>query len=427
MSERVFKFTKRRLEAEREAMLGAGERQRVVWHTEVTGFGVRLTRAGGLAFLDYRDRTKSKRRLAIGTVLKLDKNSGKLAPGELTVERAREIAASKKVDVRSGGDPLRELQAAAEAALKVESGLTVGQAIDGWIDRRGADWSPVTAAEYRRMLAKDILPQIGHLPLAQLDRQTIMQQISRVATRSRTSASALFRTVSSFVTYLDDEGLTQGLTLPRARKVAKPPTPRSRMPDNEQLIEIWEACQRLTPKSRALARIIILTAQRRASVEGMRWDELNLDEGRWTIPAERMKGRREHQVALGLLAVAELSGLRRTGRYVFSDGKAPPSRVNRILKSLHGWAGGGWSWHDFRRAFMTWAVQNGHPREFAKIALSHLIKDRLDQAYDQHNYWREAAGVMLSWQNHVMEVLKQKSTSNLSNYRRMVKVSGGRS
>jgi hypothetical protein len=76
---------------------------------------------------------------------------------------------------------------------------------------------------------------------------------------------------------------------------------------------------------------------------------------------------------------------------------------------------------------MTWAVQNGHPREFAKIALSHLIKDRLDQAYDQHNYWREAAGVMLSWQNHVMEVLKQKSTSNLSNYRRMVKVSGGRS
>ena len=65
MSERVFKFLKRRLEAEHAAMLAAGEDRRIVWDTEIAGFGVRLTKSGGLAFLDYRDRTKAKRRVTI--------------------------------------------------------------------------------------------------------------------------------------------------------------------------------------------------------------------------------------------------------------------------------------------------------------------------------------------------------------------------
>jgi integrase len=206
-------------------------------------------------------------------------------------------------------------------------------------------------------------------------------------------------------------GLIEGVTLPKAKSVAPTLKPRSRMPDDERLASIWRATNRLRPHSRALARLVILTAQRRRTVEGMQWSELDLARGRWLIPGSRMKNGEDHEVALSPFALAELKapGRRPRSTFVFSDSTQPPQRLNRILKTMQAEAGEGWSWHDFRRAFMTWAVSHGHPREFAKIALSHQVKDRLDQAYDQHNCRPEAARVMLGWQNHVMELVREQT------------------
>jgi integrase len=261
---------------------------------------------------------------------------------------------------------------------------------------------------------------LGHLPLSALNRQLVMAEISRVGDRSKSAAASLFRIVSSFVRYCDDMGLIEGFTLPKAKSVAPTLRPRSRMPNEEDLVRIWRATDRLRPHSRALARLVILTAQRRRTVEGMEWNELDLDGGQWRIPGSRMKNGEEHAVALSPFAVAELMGLRKGLRsaFVFSQSARPPQRLNRILKTMQAEAGRGWSWHDFRRAFMTWAVSNGHPREFAKIALSHLIKDRLDQAYDQHNYRPEAARVILGWQNYILELVDERKSKNVVPMRR---------
>ena len=50
----------------------------------------------------------------------------------------------------------------------------------------------------------------------------------------------------------------------------------------------------------------ILTAARTGEVIGARWDEINLDERLWTVPAERMKAGREHRVPLSDAALAIL-------------------------------------------------------------------------------------------------------------------------
>jgi integrase len=138
----------------------------------------------------------------------------------------------------------------------------------------------------------------------------------------------------------------------------------------------------------------------------MEWRELDLDAGVWRIPAGKMKAARKHQIALSALAVEQLKGLPVKGPFVFSDTKAAPVRLNRISRTLKQVVGDGWSWHDFRRAFMSWAVANGHPREYAKAALAHQIKSKLDQSYDQHDYAPEAARVMLAWQRHVEQLIK---------------------
>src|SRR5262249_27609380 len=157
------------------------------------------------------------------------------------------------------------------------------QAIESWLAKRAADWSAATLGEYERALRKDIIPKVGHLQLSALNRQLIMAEISRVGDRSQSAAAGLFRIVSSFVRYCDDMGLIEGVSLPKAKSVAPTLRPRSRMPNEEDLVRIWRATDRLRSHSRALARLVILTAQRRRTVEGMQWSELDLERGRWRI------------------------------------------------------------------------------------------------------------------------------------------------
>lgn len=146
----------------------------------------------------------------------------------------------------------------------------------------------------------------------------------------------------------------------------------------------------------------------------MEWRELDLAQGKWTIPAAKMKAGRPHEVALSPFAVQILKAvIGRPGHsYVFSGTPKAPSRLNRISRTLKKAVGDGWSWHDFRRAFMTWAVSHGHPREYAKAALAHSIKDRLDQAYDQHHYRPERARVMLGWQRHTEALVAGSTVDN---------------
>ena len=48
----------------------------------------------------------------------------------------------------------------------------------------------------------------------------------------------------------------------------------------------------------------ILTAARSGEVRGALWSEIDLRDATWTIPAERMKAKREHRVALNKEAVS---------------------------------------------------------------------------------------------------------------------------
>src|SRR5262245_56816732 len=146
MERQVYRLTKRLIEAEQAEMASVGERQRVIWDSDIAGFGCRLSKAGALAFFDYRDANRKKRRLAIGKVLQVELATGKVLKAELTVEQARSKAAVYRVDVRAGADPLGDRR-------KSGGGGTVREAMRNWItaktnpkpDRR---WPAVTDREY---------------------------------------------------------------------------------------------------------------------------------------------------------------------------------------------------------------------------------------------------------------------------------------
>ena len=96
------------------------------------------------------------------------------------------------------------------------------------------------------------------------------------------------------------------------------------------------------PVTRVAIYLLLHTGLREAALRAAQWRELDLDAGLWTVPASRMKSRREHVLPLPAQAVALLKDLATTTdrgpeSYIFaSRGKAGYLAENTLRLRLHG-------------------------------------------------------------------------------------------
>jgi integrase len=148
----------------------------------------------------------------------------------------------------------------------------------------------------------------------------------------------------------------------------------------------------------------LLTAARSAEVYGARWSEIDMAAEVWILPAERMKGAREHRVPLCVRAVNLLERLRaaRTCDYVFSSprGLKPLSHV-AMAKVMHRLQIAGPTVHGFRSAFRDWAGNETHfAREVAEAALAHVIGDAAERAYRRGDALEKRRALMAAWASY---------------------------
>ena len=134
----------------------------------------------------------------------------------------------------------------------------------------------------------------------------------------------------------------------------KPPNPetsRDRVLTDDELRAVWQEAGRLGYPFGSILQLLILTGQRRGEVTGMMWSELDLDAGLWTLPRERVKNDRRHEVPLSRQSSAILEALPRIGdKYVFTlNGTAPYNgfKSKERLDEAVGIAP--WTVHDLRR------------------------------------------------------------------------------
>jgi integrase len=144
----------------------------------------------------------------------------------------------------------------------------------------------------------------------------------------------------------------------------------------------------------------ILTAARTNEVIGAKWPEIDLDAGVWIVPAERMKGGKEHQVPLSKRAMAILADLpRERGGYVFPGAKAKGPLSNMaMLELLRGMDGNGFTVHGFRSTFRDWAGdRTNFAREVIEHALAHHIKDKAEASYRRSAALEKRRQLMEAW------------------------------
>lgn len=148
----------------------------------------------------------------------------------------------------------------------------------------------------------------------------------------------------------------------------------------------------------------ILTAARTNEALGARWDEIDLTQGVWTVPAARMKGGRAHRVALSRRTLAVLKKLHaaRTGEYVF-PGRRPGKPLSGMAMEmiLRRMKVEGVTVHGFRSSFRDWCGEvSTFPREVAEAALAHVAGDQTERAYRRGDALEKRRKLMEAWANH---------------------------
>lgn len=377
---------------------------------QVRGLMVRLTKAGVLSW-SIRQRTADGRhsRPTLGTW------------PAVGVAEARKRALATISAMQAGADPVsvrRQQRAtrAAERAAPVLAAPTVRDRLAQWRSAMRTRWSESYNRDIGGICRREIEPRLGDRTLADTTRENWTDLVAAKRAKSAAAGANLLRTISSFLGHAEAHGWLAAPLLPRkaARMIAPAVPPRERALSDDELVAVWFAAGRETPRQRCFIRLLVLTAARRSEVADIAGDELDLAQRRWTIPATRAKNNHALTVPLGPLALSEL-------RAVLPNEPTPGKLLGRDGRGLNAFsklktridAASGvrdWGWHDLRRSARSGMARLGVPREAAEAALNHLSgQSRLERVYNRHDFAPEIIAALSAWQTHVATLLAGRS------------------
>lgn len=150
----------------------------------------------------------------------------------------------------------------------------------------------------------------------------------------------------------------------------------------------------------------ILTAARSGEVRGALWEEIDLISATWTIPAERMKMRREHRIPLSVRAmeiIKEVDDVRDVSSLVFPSQRGhemSDMTLSKLVREL----GIPSTIHGFRSSFRTWAQERTNvPGEVAEAALAHIKSDKVEAAYARSDLFEKRRKLMECWSAYLSD------------------------
>ena len=316
----------------------------------------------------------------------------------LTLSEARAAALSNARSVKQGRDPrARQMPTFAEAVEKV-------------IALHEPTWTGARSAQNWRSSLRDyVIPLLGHLPVSDVTTAHVLAVLVPIWTTKPTTARLVRQRIGAVMKWAvaagyrgdNPAGDAIGAALPKSNGVKKH---MLALPHGE----VTAAFARVRASgawigAKLALEFVVLTAARSGEVRLATWDEIDLDDAEWTVPAERMKAKRAHRVPLSPRAIEILREARTLGDgagIVFPSvrGKAlADSVLSALLRDLRvpGVV------HGFRSSFRDWAGDAGQPRELAEAALAHVIPNAVEAAYARSDLFERRRQLMVDWATYI--------------------------
>ncbi|MGA8653668.1 MAG: integrase arm-type DNA-binding domain-containing protein [Xanthobacteraceae bacterium] len=325
---------------------------------------------------------------------------------------ARGMAAECRRQRLQGIDPIEARKSGrAQAQLDAARSITFDNCRDKFIASHSAAWAnDKHLKQWESTLKTYVTPVFGALPVQNVDVSLVLKVLEPIWTTKPETASRVRGRIERILDWAKARGFRQGENPARWRghlDILLAPRGKVRrvrhhaaLPYRELPGFLLKIRQRDAIAARAL-EFVILTAARTGEVLGARWDEIDLENKIWTVPANRMKAKREHRVPLSATALAIVKWLKviQQNDFVF-----PGERRNRplsnmsMLMMLRRIGREELTVHGFRSTFRDWAAeQTNFPREVAEAALAHVIADRTEAAYRRGDLFEKRRSLMAAW------------------------------
>jgi integrase len=322
---------------------------------------------------------------------------------------ARAKATELRKLVYEGRDPIaeRDAQKAALAAATAKR-MTFDECAASYSRAHSPKWSAKHSFQWSSAMTRFASPILGKLPVDVIDVGLVVKVLEPIWHERPETASRLRGGIESVLAWATVRGFRQGDNPARWTNHLEEllPSRREILPVEHFAALPYREVPGLVQKLRALdgvreraLELLILCASRAGEILGARWDEIDLADRIWTVPAERMKGRREHRIPLCHRAIAILDEMKlcRRNDFVFPGdrrenmGETP---MRELLKRL----GYKTTVHGMRSAFRDWAgEQTNFPREVCEAALAHVVGNGVEQAYRRGDALEKRGRLMQAW------------------------------
>lgn len=283
--------------------------------------------------------------------------------------------------------------------------MTVRVAHAAYIDTKTGDLRPRTIAQKLHLFRCHIEPRIGDLLLRRVGKADVHRVVDAVRkTGAKVQPNRVASEIKALLNWAEERDYIDAV--PALKKLKTRETPRQRTLTGDELREVWRASYEIGDVSGRYIRLVMLTAQRRDEVRLMTWDEIDLAQRLWTIPAARYKTGIPQVVPLSDAAIVELeaAGPRPSG-FVLRGSKreAAFNGVQSALRRLRVRTGGrgDFTLHDMRRTCRTWMSREGVVFETAERVLGHVPRG-MERVYDQHDRLAERRAALERWGQYLM-------------------------
>jgi len=382
---------------------------------------VRVLPSGRIEFA-IRYRTHGKRRR-----LKL----GEYPAVSLAAARKRARQAQSAID--NGEDPARDRQATKTAPTD-----TVKTLAEDYLKKHARKFKR-SAGEDERVLNVDVLPTWGDRSVRDLTRRDVRTLIDRVVDRGApVLANRVLALVRKMLNFAVDHDWIEANPAARITKPTREFS-RERVLTDEEIGQLWRVLEHfpttaqrpapgrkaakggkddpLCPVSPALAALIkvrLLTGQRGGELVRMKWADVDLAAGWWTIPGADTKNGEPHRVPL----VERAKGIVQSQRtddeaqeFVFvGHGASLRDRAKKAPAAIAKALDLDFRGHDLRRTAATRMAAAGVPRDHIAKVLNHVEGGaRATRVYDRHSYDAEKRMALEAWDRALTAVLEPKA------------------
>jgi len=289
-----------------------------------------------------------------------------------------------------------------------------------WLEVKKGSISTGHAKDTWRSLELHIFPTLGNVPIHKINALKTIDTIQPIAAKgSLETVKRLCQRLNEIMVFAVNSGIIESNPLAGISKAFQNPVKKhlpTLKPDDLPLFMTTLSKASIKLTTRCLIEWQLHTMVRPSEAAGSRWEEIDLTNQNWSIPAERMKSKKPHVVPLTPQAVSLLEVMKpisSRSEFIFPSYRDPRKHTheqtaNTAIKRM------GFDKqlvaHGLRSIASTTLNEEGFDPDIIESALSHTGKDEVRNAYNRTDYLNRRKPVMAWWSQHI----EKASTGNIS-------------